>query len=301
MTDYGNREGVIWFDGALVAWSDARIPFLTHALHYGSTVFEGIRAYDTRIFKLEEHIDRLFEGAAILGYRIPFTKDEISKACEAMVELSGARNVYIRPAAWRGAEAVGISTRGLSVHVAIAAWEWPDYFSPEQQMHGIRLDIARWRRPAPDTAPTGAKASGLYQICTMAKQEAQESGYDDAMMLDYRGYIAEATGANIFLVIDGALHTPTTDCFLNGITRQTVIALARDAGIEVVERHIAPAELSDASEVFLTGTAAEVTPVASIAETSFTPGAVTRSMIERYRALTRGAATPERPVERMGV
>lgn len=293
MTDYGDRDGVIWLDGALVDWRDARVPFLTHALHYGSTVFEGLRAYDGRIFRLDAHCDRLFEGARILGYEIPFTREEIKAACKQVLTASGATNAYIRPAAWRGTEAIGISTKALSVHVGVAAWEWPDYFSLEQKMRGIRLDVARWRRPAPDTAPTAAKASGLYQICTLAKQEAEAAGYDDAMMLDYRGYIAEATGANIFLVIDGALHTPLPDCFLNGITRQAVIEIARTEGIEVAERHIAPGDLERASEVFLTGTAAEVTPVASIGTSTFTPGPVTKALVEGYRVMTRTAESVE--------
>lgn len=287
-TDYSDRDGVIWFDGEIIPWRDAKIHFLTHSLHYGSAVFEGVRAYGGRIFKLHEHTQRLIEGARILGYRIPYSAEAINAACNQVIALNGLTDCYLRPAAWRGSDKVGLSPGGARIHVAIATWEWPSYFSPAQRMKGIRLQHSSWRRPAPDTAPTQAKASGLYQICTMAKQQAEAEGYDDALMLDYRGLIAEATGANIFLAIDGKLHTPTPDCFLNGITRQTVIALAREDGIDIVERQIEPAELERASEIFLTGTAAEITPVGEIGGLRFTPGPLTRRMIDRYSVLTTG-------------
>ena len=285
--DYADRDGMIWFDGRLIPWRDANVHFLTHSLHYGSTVFEGVRAYDGQIFKLREHTKRLLEGARILGYTVPFSADVIDDACRQVLDANSLTDGYLRPAAWRGSDKVGLSPGGATVHVAIAAWEWPSYFSPEQRTKGIRLQRAQWRRPAPDTAPTRAKASGLYQICTMAKQQAEADGYDDALMLDYRGLVAEATGANIFLVIDGSLHTPVPDCFLDGITRRTIIGLARQAGIEVVERHIDPAELAQAEEIFLTGTAAEVTPVGEIEELKFAPGRITAAMIDGYAALTR--------------
>lgn len=284
MLDYADRDGVIWMDGEFVPWRQATLPFLTHSLHYGSAVYEGIRAYGGSIFKLREHNARLARSAEILGYEIPFSAAEIDAACREVLVRNDLSEGYIRPAAWRGT-GVGLSPAGVGVRLAIAAWDWPSYFTPEQRMKGVRLSWSRWRRPAPDTAPTGAKASGLYQICTIAKHEAETSGFDDALMLDYRGLVAEATGANVFLVIGGQLHTPIPDCFLDGITRQTVIALAREAGIEVVERHISPDELRSASEVFLTGTAAEITPVARIGDLYFSPGSICRAMIDAYTAV----------------
>jgi len=286
MPDYGDLDGTIWFDGRMVPWREAKLHYLTHGLHYASVVFEGERAYDGRIFRLRDHTDRLFEGAEILGYKIPFTKDEIDQACYEVLAANGLRDGYLRPAAWRGSDKLGLSPGGASVHVAIAAWAWPSYFSPEQKMKGIRLTHAPWRRPAPDTAPTRAKASGLYQICTLSKQQAEAQGFDDALMLDYRGFVAEATGANLFLAIDGKLHTPIADCFLNGITRQTVIDLARAKGVEVIERHIQPQELAQAREAFLTGTAAEITPIAEIGEYRFTPGALCSLIIKDYHRAT---------------
>ena len=284
--DFADRDGAIWMDGRLIPWRDANMHFLSHSLHYGSAVFEGVRAYGGRIFKLREHTERLIDGAAILGYRIPFDARQIDAACMQVLAANGLRDGYLRPAAWRGSDKVGLSPGGATVHVAVAAWEWPSYFSPEQRRIGIGLQHARWRRPSPDSAPTRAKASGLYQICTMAKQEAEAEGCDDALMLDYRGLIAEATGANIFLSIDGRLHTPIPDCFLDGITRRTVIELADRAGIDVVERHMEPSELALADEVFLTGTAAEITPVGKIGALRFKPGRITAAMIDGYASLT---------------
>lgn len=286
MPDYADLDGTIWFDGNLIPWREAQVHFLTHSLHYASTVFEGERAYGGHIFKLRAHTDRLFEGANILGYDIPFTRDEIDIACKAVLDANGLSDGYVRPAAWRGSDKLGLSPGGATVHVAIAAWAWPSYFSPEQRMKGVRLTHAPWRRPAPDTAPTRAKASGLYQICTMSKQQAESQGYDDALMLDYRGYVAEATGANLFLVIEDKLHTPTPDCFLDGITRQTVVDIAREKGIEVVQRHIFPDELARASEAFLTGTAAEITPIGEIGDVRFSPGRMCALVIHEYRRLT---------------
>jgi len=290
MTDFADREGVIWLDGAMVPWRDAKTHFLTHSLHYASAVFEGVRAYNGRIFKLRQHTDRLFEGAGIVGMKMPFTRDVIDAACQAVLAANHLEDGYLRPAVWRGSEVMGLSPRGTAVHVAIAAWSWPSYFSVEQRMTGVRLIEAPWRRPAPDTAPTQAKASGLYQICTLSKQYAEDRGYDDALMLDYRGLVAEATGANIFLVIDGKLHTPTPDCFLNGITRQTAIEIAEQTGIDIVERHITPEDLALADEVFLTGTAAEITPVSEIGPHRFTPGPVCHLMIKEYTRITTGGA-----------
>jgi branched-chain amino acid aminotransferase len=293
MPDYADLNGTIWFDGALIPWSGAKVHFLTHALHYGSAVFEGERAYNGGIFKLREHTLRLISGAEILGYKIPYSADAIDNACYDVLRANGLTDGYLRPAAWRGSNKLGLSPGGATVHIAIAAWEWPSYFQPEQRMKGIRLTHSQWRRPAPDTAPTKAKASGLYQICTMAKQQAEDAGFDDALMLDYRGLVAEATGANLFLAIDGKLHTPTPDCFLDGITRQTVIGIARSNGIEVVERHIKPEELATAKEAFLTGTAAEITPIGEIGNARFQPAAICQLIISRYEQMTKNQLTLE--------
>ena len=237
---FDQRDGVIWHDGTLVPWKDAKTHVLTHGLHYGSSVFEGQRMYGGTVYKLKEHTDRLFTSAETLGMKIPFTQDEISAACIAAAEAQGIKDGYIRPVAFRGSEMMAVSAQNTKIHVAIACWPWPSYFSPEEKLKGIRLDIARWRRPAADTEPVHAKAAGLYMICTISKHEAEAKGYADAMMLDYRGLVAEATGANIFFVKDGTLHTPIPDCFLNGLTRQSVIAIAKERQIPVVERHIKP-------------------------------------------------------------
>src|SRR3984957_9970389 len=264
MPPFDDRDGSIWFDGRLVPWRDAKVHVLTHALHYASCVFEGERVYGGRVFKLKEHSQRLIDSGRILGFEGPYSRNEIEAATNEVVRAMGITDGYVRPIAWRGAEQMGVAAQATKIHVAIAVWEWPAYFAPDAKMKGIRMCWAKWARPAPHTAPTQAKAAGLYMICTLCKHDAEAAGYDDALMLDWRGQIAEGPGANIFLVIDGELHTPTPDCFLDGITRQTVIALARARQLKVVERAIMPEELAKAQEVFVTGTAAEVTPVAEI-------------------------------------
>jgi branched-chain amino acid aminotransferase len=287
---YDDRDGFIWMNGTMVPWRDARGHVLTHALHYASSVFEGERVYDGRIFKLTEHTLRLAHSARTLGFELPYDVPTIEQACKHVVAANGIGDGYVRPVAWRGAEMMGVSAQKCRINVAIAAWTWPAYFTPEARLKGIRMTRAIYDRPAPNTAPTQSKAAGLYMICTLSKHEAEAKGYDDALMLDYRGYLAEGTGANLFLVIDGKLHTPIPDCFLDGITRQTVIGLARGRGIEVVERHIKPEELSDAAEVFLTGTAVEVTPVREIDAYRFEVGPITRQLIDDFDSLTREPA-----------
>jgi branched-chain amino acid aminotransferase len=291
LVPFDDRDGSIWYNGRLVPWRDAKVHVLNHGLHYGSCVFEGERVYGGRIFKLREHSERLFFSARELGFEIPYTLEEIEQATVAEVAEQKIVDGYVRPVAWRGSEMMAVSARKNKVHVAIAAWPWPTYFSAEARMRGLRLDIAKWRRPAPDTAPTKSKAAGLYMICTLSKHKAEDAGFDDALMLDYRGRVAESTGSNIFLVQNGELHTPEADCFLNGITRQTVIALARARGIKVTERAIVPEEFAKTQEVFLTGTAVEVTPVGSIGPYQFTVGPVTRQMMEDYERLVRDGKT----------
>ncbi len=285
---FDDRDGVIWYDGALVPWREANLHVLTHGLHYASCVFEGERVYNGKVFKLTEHSERLAASARILGFDLPYSVAEIDAATNETVKAMGFTDAYVRPVAWRGSEMMGVAAQDSRIHVAIAVWQWPSYFSPEAKMAGIKLMWAPWRRPAPDTAPTASKAAGLYMICTLSKHEAEAKGYQDALMLDYRGYLAEATGANLFLVMDGKIHTPTPDCFLDGITRRTVIDLARKRGIEVIERHIQPEELANTQEVFLTGTAAEVTPVGQIGDHTFTPGRVCEVLVKDYDALVRG-------------
>jgi branched-chain amino acid aminotransferase len=287
---FDDRDGEIWFDGALRPWRDAKIHVLTHALHYASCVFEGERAYGGKVFHLREHSQRLIDSARILGFEIPMTVEEIDAATNAVIKANNIVDGYVRPLAWRGAEQMGVSAQASKIHVAIAAWQWPAYFSPEARLKGIRMKWAKWARPAPNTAPTASKAAGLYMICTLSKHEAEAAGYEDALMLDWRGQIAEATGANVFLAIDGELHTPKPDCFLDGITRRTVIGLAQARQIKVVERAIMPEELARTQEVFLTGTAAEVTPVREIGEYKFTPGPICRAMVEDYDKATRSIA-----------
>ncbi len=287
---FDDRDGWIWFDGQFVPWRDAKIHVLTHGLHYASCVFEGQRIYGGEIFELTRHTERLFNSARILDMKIPFSVAEIDQACKESVERAGLEDAYMRPVVWRGSEQMSVPAQLAKIHVAIAVWPWPSYFDPETKARGIRLDHAIYRRPAADAAPWESKAAGLYMICTLSKHAAEAKGYQDAMMLDSRGYVAEGTGANIFFVRDGALHTPTPDCFLNGITRQTVIALARKAGIEVVERHILPEELSTFNECFLTGSAAEVTPVSEIGEHRFTPGNISLSLMDDYSKLVRRQA-----------
>lgn len=284
---YHDRDGLIWVDGHLLPWRDARLHMLTHALHYASSVFEGERAYEGNIFKLTEHTQRLHYSASQMGFDIPWSVAQIDTACEEILVANQITDGYVRPIAWRGSEMMGVSAQENTIHLGIAAWPWPSYFSAEARNFGIKLKTSLWRRPSPDTAPVHAKAAGLYMICTLSKHKAESEGYDDALMLDYRGRIAEATGANIFMLIDGKLHTPIPDCFLDGITRRTVIELAQAKGIDVVERIIMPEDLSAAQEVFLTGTAAEVTPVGKIDEYEFEVGEVTRLMMENYESLVR--------------
>jgi branched-chain amino acid aminotransferase len=279
---FDQREGSLWFDGKLVPWGEARTHVLTHGLHYASCVFEGNRVYNGRIYKLEEHTHRLFESARIMGMKIPYTEEEINKACYETVRSHGMTDGYVRPVVYRGSEMMAVAAQNTKIHVAIAVWQWPSYFDPKEKLKGIRLDISEWKRPAPDTAPTQAKAAGLYMICTLSKHAAEAKGYADAMMFDYRGYVAEATGANIFFVKDGAIHTPIPDCFLNGITRQSVIALARARQIPVHERHIKPEELTGFTECFITGSAAEVTPVSEIGPYRFKPGAISETLMNDY-------------------
>ena len=280
------RSGYIWFDGKFVDWKKAKIHVLTHGLHYGSCVFEGARVYDGKIFKLIEHTERLFNSAKLLGLKIPFSKKKINAVSKLLIKKQKIKNGYLRPFTWRGSEMMAISAQKTTIHVALAAWEMSTYFKPQKKLKGIKLQTAKWQKPSPNTAPTQAKAAGLYMICTLAKHIAEENGCQDALMLDHRGYIAETTSANIFMVINDEIHTPTPDCFLNGITRQEVIKIARKEGIPVIERHIKLDELSKADEVFVTGTAAEVTPVSQIGEYSFKPSKICKKMIEEYTKLT---------------
>jgi len=275
-------EGEIWYDGTFVPWEDAKLHVLSHGLHYASAVFEGERAYGGRIYKLEEHTDRLFFSAETLDMKIPFTREEINAACREALERNGLVDAYVRPIAWRGSEMMAVSAQKTTIHVAIAVWQWPSYFDPEIKLKGIRLDISDWRRPDPRTIPAKAKAAGLYMICTLSKHAAERKGYQDALMLDWRGRVAEATGANVFFVKDGRLHTPTPDCFLDGITRRTVMDLARKRGIEIVERAIMPEEMEEFEQCFLTGTAAEVTPVSEIGPYRFEVGEITKTLMDDY-------------------
>lgn len=279
---FDDRDGVIWYNGEMVNWRDANFHVLSHALHYGSCVFEGQRAYGGKIFKLNEHSERLINSGEILGMDVPYTAEELSTAADAVVEANGLVNAYVRPVAWRGAEMMGVATKGTKIHVAIAAWEWPSYFAEEAKQKGLRLEFAKWRRPAPDTAPTQSKAAGLYMIASLCKDAATENGFDDALMLDYRGHVAEATGANIFFLKNGELHTPNPDCFLDGITRQTAIELAGKRGIKVNVRTIMPEELADFEQAFITGTAVEVTPLSQIGEYTFEVGEVCMNMVRDY-------------------
>ncbi|SEB42138.1 branched chain amino acid aminotransferase apoenzyme [Nitratireductor aquibiodomus] len=279
---FDQLEGFIWLNGEFVKWADAKIHVLSHGLHYASAVFEGERAYGGEIFKLTEHTERLHESARILGFTIPWSVQEIDDACRELLARQGFADAYVRPIAWRGSEMMGVSAQNNRINLAIAIWQWPSYFDPEQRLKGIRLDMAEYRRPDPRTAPSKSKAAGLYMICTLSKHAAEAKGYADAMMLDWRGQVAEATGANIFFVRDGVLHTPTPDCFLDGITRRTVIDLARRRGIEVVERAIMPEELEGFEQCFLCGTAAEVTPVSEIGPYRFEVGEITRLLMNDY-------------------
>lgn len=282
MTTFDDRDGVIWLDGAFVPWRQAQLHVLSHGLHYGGGVFEGIRVYGGRPFKSVEHFERLHTSARELNFRVPFSVGDLDTAGWEIIRRQRIADGYIRPVAWRGSEQISVSGAGTSVRVAIAAWEWPHVFSADAARRGIRLGTSRWRRPSPDTAPVRAKAASLYNICTLARDEAEAAGFDDALLLDHRGHLAEATGANLFLVIDGALHTPTADTFLDGITRQTIISIAADLGIAVHERHIPPAELTRADEVFLTGTAYEVQPVRGVDDREYVVGPVTSKLADAY-------------------
>ena len=286
---FDDRDGTIRFDGRLAPWRDAKLHVLSHGLHYGSCVFEGERAYSGNIFKLQEHTDRLFESAAQLDMKIPFTPTEISDACKELILKQGIIDGYVRPVAWRGTEMMAVSAQKTTIHVAIATWPWPNLFGDGRVQRGIRMKTSQWRRPSPDTAPVKAKAAGLYMICTLSRHSVEPDGYDDALMLDWRGQIAEATGANIFFAQGGVLHTPTPDCFLDGITRRTVIELAQKRNYKVVERAIMPEELADMDEVFLTGTAAEVTPVSEIDQHNFEVGPITRQLMDDYEKEVRRA------------
>ena len=276
------REGWIWFDGELKPWKDAKIHVLTHGLHYASAVFEGERAYGGVIFESRRHTERLIQSGKTLDFTIPYSVDEIEAAKQLVLEKNNLVDAYVRPIAWRGSEELSVPGRNNKVHLAIAAWVWPSYFSTEEKLKGIRLEWSRWKRPSPETIPSSAKAAGLYMICTLSKDAAMANGYADALMLDYRGYVAEATGANVFFVKGDEIHTPTPDCFLNGITRQTVIGLAKEKGYKVIERHIMPEELANYDECFLTGTAAEVTPVSEIGDYAFKPADACRTLVDAY-------------------
>ena len=281
---FDQRDGVIWMDGKLVPWADARLHVLSHGLHYASAVFEGERAYGGEIFKCTEHSERFKNSAQVLDFEIPYSVAELDAAKRLVVKTNGMKNVYVRPVAWRGSEMMAVAAQNATIHTVIASWEWPSMFDTATKMKGIRLDIADYRRPDPQTAPCFAKAAGLYMICTISKHRAERKGYADAMMLDWQGRVAECTGANIFFTRDGALHTPIADCFLDGITRRTVIDLARQRGMEVIERRIMPDELTSFNECFICGTGAEVTPVAEIGPYRFTPGNISRVLIEDYGA-----------------
>jgi branched-chain amino acid aminotransferase len=281
---FDQMPGVVWFDGKLVPNVDAKIHVLTHGLHYASAVFEGERAYSGRIYKSTEHSERLRRSATILDFEIPYSAAEIDAAKQLLIEKNKLPNAYVRAIAWRGSEQLGVSAMHNTIHLAIATWEWPSYFDPAHRAKGIRLALADYRRPDPRTAPALAKAASLYAICTIEKHKAERSGYSDAMMLDWQERVAECTGANIFFIQDGKIHTPIADCFLDGITRRTAIALAKRRGIEVIERRILPSELKDFSECFITGTAAEITAVSEIAHWKFTPGAITLQLADDYTA-----------------
>ena len=287
---FDQRDGWIWFNGEIVPWKEAKVHVLTHGLHYGSSVFEGERAYGGKIFKSTEHSIRLHKSAEIMDFTIPYSVEELNAAKDKVVELNGGGDQYVRPVAWRGSEMMAVAAQHNRIHVAIATWAWPSMFDPETKMKGIKLDIADYRRPDPACAPVHAKAAGLYMICTISKHKAEKKGYADAMMLDWQGRVAECTGANIFFTRDGAIHTPIADCFLNGITRQTVIALAKEQGLEVIERRIMPDELPSFNECFIVGSAAEVTPVAEIGPYRFTPGNISRTMMDAYSNAVRPAS-----------
>ena len=287
---FDQRDGWIWYNDEIVPWKDAKVHVLTHGLHYGSCVFEGERAYGGKIFKTTEHSVRLRKSAELMDFEIPFSVEELNTAKDKVVELNGGGDQYVRPVAWRGSEMMAVSAQHNKIHVAIATWAWPSMFDAETKMKGIKLDIAEYRRPDPMCAPVHAKAAGLYMICTISKHKAEKKGYADAMMLDWQGRVAECTGANIFFTRDGAIHTPIADCFLNGITRQTVMALAKEQGLEIIERRIMPDELKSFNECFIVGSAAEVTPVSEIGPHTFKPGNISRTMMDAYANAVRPKA-----------
>ncbi len=277
-----NKEGLIWYNGDLVDWKDAKLHLLSHGLHYASSVFEGERAYSGKIFKLNEHTERLLDSANQLDLKVPYTLSEIKDACYLTLKKNNLNDAYVRPIIWRGAETMGVSAPNSKIHCAIAVWEWPSYFNPEDKSKGIKLTLSKWKRPSPETIPCKAKAAGLYMICTLSKQEAESRGYDDALMLDWKGQVAEATGANIFFIVGNEIHTPVPDCFLDGITRRTVIEIAKEQGLEIIERKIEMDELSDFEQCFITGTAAEVTPVSEIDNLNFSVGDQIMKLSDSY-------------------
>lgn len=285
---FDDRDGSIWFDGEMVPWRDAKTHSLSHGLHYASLVFEGERVYSGCVFRGAEHTARLRASAKILDFDVPISDGALDVAKLEVIKANSIFDGYVRAFCWRGSEMMAISAQQTTTHLAIAAWEWPSYFDPETKMKGITLDIAKWRRPAPESAPVHAKAAGLYMICTLSKHEAEKKGFQDALMLDYRGYVAEATGANVFFIdADGVIHTPIADCFLNGITRQTIIGMAQSMQIKVIERYIMPEDMANMKECFLTGTAAEVTPVSRIGDYYFTPSDISRSLVDGYEKMVR--------------
>lgn len=285
--DFSDKDGLIWIDGEIVPWREAKVHILTHGLHYASSVFEGERAYDGNIFLSQEHSERLRRSAELIDMDMPLSVDTINQAKEEILAANKLTNAYMRPVAWRGSEQMGISAQATKTHVAIACWEWPSYFGDEAREKGISLQTAKWRAPMPDTATTASKAAGLYATHTMSKHAAEAAGFTDALMLDYRGYVAELTGANLFAVIDGTLKTPIPDCFLNGLTRQTAMMLAKELSIVVEECHIKPEELKEAQEIFVTGTAAEITAIGQIDDTHYQVGPVTRKIRDAYEELVR--------------
>ena len=294
MIPFDKKDGKIWYNSDLVNWSDVKLHVLSHGLHYASCVFEGERVYDGEIFKLEEHTSRFFHSAKRMGFEIPYSEDQINKASKLIISKQNVENGYVRPVAWRGSEMMAISAQKTKIHVAIATWEWGSYFDPKLKVEGIKLNISKWKRPAPDTIPWDTKASGLYMICTLSKHEAERDGYTDSLMLDHEGNVAEATGANIFFKDkDGILHTPVPDSFLDGITRRTVIDIAKSKNIKVVERKISPEELKNFSGCFLTGTAAEVTPVSKIADFEFKVCNTIIELSDAYQIIVRKKKLPD--------
>jgi len=290
MENFHDQEGWIWCDGKLRKWNEVQLHVLSHGLHYASCVFEGERVYGGTVFKLREHSQRLIESARMLGFEIPYTVEEIDRATIETAKAMKCVDGYVRPVAWRGSEQMGVSAQKTKVHLAIAVWDWPSYFSPEARERGIKLTMSKWKRPSPETEPVKAKASGLYMICTLSKEAAEKAGFDDALMLDWRGQVAECTGANVLLVMNGEIHTPTPDCFLDGITRRAVIGLAKGRGIKVIERAVWPDDLKTADEVFVTGTAAEVTPIGQIDDLHFQVGPITRKLRDDFEKLVRQPA-----------